>query len=125
MSLIVNDTELSLGWADPLSNEFYQISKNIDNFISLAYLSMEQATILVLLHHHHHHHLIISGSTVFVRTLAASHRRFHNLLRYLVRLFWMSDQPVAKASTYTGKHKTETGKESSTPRAISLTYAVL
>jgi hypothetical protein len=56
MSLIVNYTELSLGWAVPLSNEFHQISKNIDNLISLAYLSMEQATILVLLHHHHHHH---------------------------------------------------------------------
>jgi hypothetical protein len=33
-------------------------------------------------------------------------RSFLILLRHLVRLLWSSDQPVAKASTYTGQHNT-------------------
>jgi hypothetical protein len=52
--------------------------------------------------------IIISGSTVLVRTFAASHWRFRNLLKHTVGLLWTSDQPVAKASTYTGQHNTET-----------------
>jgi hypothetical protein len=49
--------------------------------------------------------IIISGSTVLARTLAASHRRFRNLIK---TLGGTSDQPVAKASTYTGQSNTET-----------------
>jgi hypothetical protein len=33
---------------------------------------------------------------------------FVTLLRYLVEILWTSDQPVAKACTYTGQHNTET-----------------
>jgi hypothetical protein len=58
------------------------------------------------------YHLIIiittSGSTVLVRTLAALHWRFRNLSKTLGRLLWSSDQPVAKASTYTRQHNTNT-----------------
>jgi hypothetical protein len=50
---------------------------------------------------------IISSFTVSVRTLAASHRRFHNLIKTFLELLWTTDQPVAKASTYTGQHNTE------------------
>jgi hypothetical protein len=35
----------------------------------------------------------------------------------LVGLLWTSDQPVAKASTYTGQHNTETQRQTSMPRA--------
>jgi hypothetical protein len=58
---------------------------------------------------------IISSFTVFVRTLAASHRRFHNLIKTFLELLWTTDQTVAKASTYTGQHNTET--QTSMPRA--------
>jgi hypothetical protein len=51
--------------------------------------------------------IIISGSTVLVRALAASQQRFCNLIKTPVGLLWMSDQPITKASTYTG-HNTET-----------------
>jgi hypothetical protein len=37
------------------------------------------------------------------------------LLRYSVALFWMSDQPVSKTSTYTGQHNTETQRQISIP----------
>jgi hypothetical protein len=40
-------------------------------------------------------------------------RGFVILLRNLVRLLWTSDQPVAKASTYTGQHNTETQRQTS------------
>jgi hypothetical protein len=39
--------------------------------------------------------IIISGSTVLVRTLAASHRTFRNLFLHLVGLLWTSN-PVEK-----------------------------
>jgi hypothetical protein len=48
--------------------------------------------------------IIISGSTVLIRTLAASLRRFRNLVRHTVGLLWTSGQPVAKISPYTGQH---------------------
>jgi hypothetical protein len=48
--------------------------------------------------------IIVSDSTVVVRPLVASHRRFRNLFWHLVRFLWTSDQPVAKASTYTGQN---------------------
>jgi hypothetical protein len=49
--------------------------------------------------------IIISGSTVLVRTLAASHTEvFVILLRHTVGLLSTSDQPVSKVSTYTGQH---------------------
>jgi hypothetical protein len=53
--------------------------------------------------------IIISGSTVLVRTLAASHGRFLNLFRHSLELLWMSDQAVAKAYTYTGQHTQKDG----------------
>jgi hypothetical protein len=59
--------------------------------------------------------IIISGSTVPVRALVASHRRFRNLFWHLVGLLWASDQPVAKASTYTGQHNRETQRQTSVP----------
>jgi hypothetical protein len=34
-----------------------------------------------------------------------------SLFRYAGELFWTSDQPVAKASTYTGQHNTETERK--------------
>jgi hypothetical protein len=37
--------------------------------------------------------VIISGSTVLVRTLTTSHRRFRNLDEALGRTLWTSDQP--------------------------------
>jgi hypothetical protein len=49
----------------------------------------------------------IIESTVLVRTLAASHGRFRDLFRHSVGLRWTSDQPVAKAFTYTGQHNSE------------------
>jgi hypothetical protein len=39
------------------------------------------------------------------------------LLRHLVGPLWTSDQPVAKASTYTGQNNTETQRQTSMPRA--------
>jgi hypothetical protein len=39
------------------------------------------------------------------------------LLRHTVGLLWTSDQPVAKASTYTGQHNIETQRQTSMPRA--------
>jgi hypothetical protein len=39
----------------------------------------------------------------------------HNLLWHLIGLIWTSDQPVAKASTYTGKHNIETQRKTSMP----------
>jgi hypothetical protein len=39
-------------------------------------------------------------------------------LRQLVGLLWTSDQPVAKASTDSGQHSTETQKQTSMPRGI-------
>jgi hypothetical protein len=59
--------------------------------------------------------IIISGSTVLVRTLAASQLRFLALVRHLLGLLWTSDQPVANASTYTGQHNTETQIQTSMP----------
>jgi hypothetical protein len=61
--------------------------------------------------------IISSGSTVLVRTLAALHGRFVIYFRHLIGLLWTSDQPVAKASTYTGQHNTETRGEISVPQA--------
>jgi hypothetical protein len=53
--------------------------------------------------------VIISGSTVLVRTLAASHRKFRILFKTLGRTpLDKSDQPVAKVCTYIGLHSTET-----------------
>jgi hypothetical protein len=51
--------------------------------------------------------IILRGSTVLERTLAALHWRFRNVFRHTVGLLWARGQPVAKASTYTGQHKTE------------------
>jgi hypothetical protein len=62
--------------------------------------------------------IIIIGSTVLLRTLAASHRRFRNLIKTQVGLLWTSDQPVAKASTYTGQHNTGTQEQTSMPPAV-------
>jgi hypothetical protein len=45
--------------------------------------------------------IIISDSIFLVITLAASHGKLLNLLRHTVGLLWTSDQPIAKASTYT------------------------
>jgi hypothetical protein len=53
--------------------------------------------------------IIISGSTVLVRTLAASHGRFLNIFRHSLELLWTSDQAVAKAYTYTGQHTQKDG----------------
>jgi hypothetical protein len=39
------------------------------------------------------------------------------LLRHTVGLLWTSDQPVAKVSTYTGQHNTETQRQTSMPQA--------
>jgi hypothetical protein len=49
------------------------------------------------------------------------------LFRRTVGLLWTSDQPVAKASTYTGQHDTETWRKTSMPRTefeptIPVTY---
>jgi hypothetical protein len=49
-------------------------------------------------------HIIMRGSTVPVTTLATAHGQFLNLFRHYVGLLWTSHQPVAKASTYRGKH---------------------
>jgi hypothetical protein len=49
----------------------------------------------------------MSGSTVLVRTLVATHRKFRNLFRHSVGPLWTSDQTVAKAYAYTGQHNTE------------------
>jgi hypothetical protein len=38
------------------------------------------------------------------------------LLRHLVGLPWTSDEPVAKASTYTRQHNIETQRQTSMPR---------
>jgi hypothetical protein len=61
--------------------------------------------------------IIISGSTVLVRTLAASHQRFVNLIKTHVRNPRMCNQPVTKASIYAGQHNTETPRQISMPRA--------
>jgi hypothetical protein len=58
-----------------------------------------------------------SGSTVLARTLAASHQRFYSLINISVGLLWMSDQPVAKASTYTRQQNTGTQKQTAMTRA--------
>jgi hypothetical protein len=60
-------------------------------------------------------HVIISCSAVLLRTLDASHGRFRNLFRHSVGRLWTSDQPVAKASTYTGQHTTERRRQTSMP----------
>jgi uncharacterized membrane protein len=60
--------------------------------------------------------IIISGSTVLVRTLVTSHWRLSNLFWHLVGLLWTSDQPVAKAPTYTGQHNVETQRQISMRR---------
>jgi hypothetical protein len=52
-------------------------------------------------------HSSVALYTVDVRTLASSYGRFLNLFKYLVRLLSTSDQPVAKASTYTEQHNIE------------------
>jgi hypothetical protein len=38
------------------------------------------------------------------------------LFRHAVRLLWTSDQPLAKASNYTGQRNIETQRQTSTPR---------
>jgi hypothetical protein len=65
-----------------------------------------------------HTGVITSGSTVIVRTLAALHWRFRNLIKTLLRILWRSNQPVAKASTYTGHLNTETQGQTYMPRAV-------
>jgi hypothetical protein len=59
--------------------------------------------------------IIISGFTDLTGTLTASHPRFRYLFRQSVGLLWTSDQPVARASTYTGQHNTETRGQTSMP----------
>jgi hypothetical protein len=61
--------------------------------------------------------IVISSSTVPVRTLATSHRRFCNLIRTLGRTLLVSDQPISRASTYTGQHNTKTQRQTLMPRA--------
>jgi hypothetical protein len=57
--------------------------------------------------------VIISGSTVFVRTLAASHLRFRNLIKtQSVRLFCTCDRPVATSPI----HNTRAQRQTSVPR---------
>jgi hypothetical protein len=48
----------------------------------------------------------IIASAILEMTCAASHGRFRNLFRHLVRLIWKSDQPVVKACIYT-RHTTQ------------------
>jgi hypothetical protein len=46
--------------------------------------------------------------TVLLRTFChLIHGRFLNIFRHSIGLFWTSDQPDAKASTYTGQQNTE------------------
>jgi hypothetical protein len=71
-----------------------------DNFVFSTWITYKIIIIIIL----------ISGSTVLVRTLAASHLFWH-----LVGLLWTSDQPVTKASTYTGQHNIETKRQTSRP----------
>jgi hypothetical protein len=53
-----------------------------------------------------------------VKTLAASHPRFHSLIKtQLIGLLRTGDQHVAKASIYTGQHNTETSRQTSMPWA--------
>jgi hypothetical protein len=47
-------------------------------------------------------HSFMSRLQSLLRTLAASHGKFLNLFRHLVRLLCTSNQPVAKASSYKG-----------------------
>jgi hypothetical protein len=68
-------------------------------------------------------HSFASGPTVLAMTLAASHGSFLSIFRHLIEFLWKSDQPVAKASIYTGQHNTETRgqhiclKRNSNPRS--------
>jgi hypothetical protein len=65
---------------------------------------------------HRHNVLLLRGSTVHVRALATSHTgRFLILCRQLVGLLWTSDQPVAKASTYTVQHNIEIKRQTFMP----------
>jgi hypothetical protein len=49
----------------------------------------------------------------FSLALASLLRFLNHTIRHMVGLLWMTDQPVAEASTYTGQHKRQT----SMPRA--------
>jgi hypothetical protein len=65
----------------------------------------------------YHIRIIIIGSTVHVKPWPPHTGGFVILLRHLIGLLWTIDQPVAKASTYTGQHNTETQRQTSMPRA--------
>jgi hypothetical protein len=66
-----------------------------------------------MFHHCHHHQWLYN----FVRTLAASHRSFRNLIKTFLGFLWISYQSVAKAPTYAGQHNTDTQRQTSMPRA--------
>jgi hypothetical protein len=65
-------------------------------------------------HHHHHHHQWLYSPCKDLGRLTPEVSVI--LERYLVGLLWTSDQPVAKASTYTERHNTETQRQTSMPR---------
>jgi hypothetical protein len=69
-------------------------------------LTGKKAASIILLPPQKKYHIviitIISGSTLLVRTLTASHRKF----RHAVGLLWTSYQSITKASTYTEQHNT-------------------
>jgi hypothetical protein len=50
--------------------------------------------------------LLLYSSTALERTLAPQTREVRNLFRHSVGLLWRSDQPVARAFTYTGQYNT-------------------
>jgi hypothetical protein len=62
--------------------------------------------------------IIISGSAVFVRTLAGSHRRFRNPIKTLGRTPFDELPALRKASTYTGQHNAETQRQTPMHRVV-------
>jgi hypothetical protein len=68
-------------------------------------------------HHHHHHHYHHQWLQSLQGPWLPHAGGYVIFLRHLVELIWTSDQPVAKASTYTWQHDTETQRQTSMPRA--------
>jgi hypothetical protein len=64
-------------------------------------------------YHHHHHQWLYSPCGPWPPHTGG----FIIYFRHLVGLLWTSDQPVAKASTYTGQHNIRTQRQTSMPPA--------
>jgi hypothetical protein len=101
-----NSEKILLQWPRCPSRILFEVAPELNSWlccekpVSRLWLQSTASEITFCFHHHH-------------QSLYSSYKDFHTggfviLLRHTVGLLWTSDQPIAKASTYTGQHNRNT-----------------